>query len=81
LIKRFVTLLLITGFCAATSAEGRDTRTERVRFKGGQTSTSITGKIIGYESVTYLIGAEAGQTMTITLRPSNSATYFNVQRP
>ena len=56
-------------------------RSEQVRFKAGQTGTSIKGKIAGYESVLYRVGAEAGQTMSVTLKPSNSATYFNVYEP
>lgn len=58
-----------------------DIRTEAVRFKSGQTSTSIKGTITGRESVSYVLGAEAGQTMTIALKPSNRATYFNVYEP
>jgi hypothetical protein len=79
---RFAVLILLASFCiAATAVEASDIRIERVRFKGGQTSTSIKGKIVGYESVSYVLGAEAGQTMTITLKPSNTATYFNVYGP
>ena len=58
-----------------------DIRTEAVRFKSGQTSTSIRGTIIGQGSVSYVLGAESGQTMTIALKPSNLATYFNVYEP
>jgi len=58
-----------------------DIRPEAVRFKSGQTSTSIKGTITGRESVSYVLGAEAGQTMTIALKPSNLATYFNVYEP
>jgi hypothetical protein len=79
---RFVALIFLTLVCyAAIAAQARDIRTEQVRFKGGQTSTSIKGRIVGYESVSYVLGAEAGQTMTIALNPSNLATYFNVYEP
>lgn len=57
------------------------TRSEQVLFKAGQTGTSIKGKITGYESVLYRVGAEAGQTMSVALKPSNLATYFNVYEP
>jgi hypothetical protein len=81
-MRRFIALFLTTGFFAANAvAEERDVRTEQVRFKPGQTGTSIAGNIIGYESVSYLLGAEAGQTMTISLKSSNRATYFNVYAP
>jgi hypothetical protein len=56
-------------------------RTETVRFNPGRSRASIKGKIVGRESVSYILGAEAGQAMTIVLRPSNGATYFNVYQP
>jgi hypothetical protein len=81
-MRHFAALFLIAALCAAaTAAAARDIRIEPVRFKGGHTSTSITGKIVGYGSVSYVLGAEAGQTMTINLNPSNLATYFNVYAP
>jgi hypothetical protein len=78
-----ITLMLVSMVCSAafTAAEARDIRTEQVRFKGGQTDTSIKGKIVGYDTVSYVLGAEAGQTMTVALNPSNLATYFNVYEP
>jgi hypothetical protein len=80
-MRRFFALLAIVGFCADAAAESRDVRTETVRFKAGQSGTSIKGRIVGYGSVSYLLGAEAGQTMSITLKPANLATYFNVYEP
>jgi len=81
-MRRFIALFLTMGlFAASVIAEARDLRTEQVRFKPGQTGTSIAGKIVGYESISYLLGAEAGQVMTVTLKPSNLATYFNVYAP
>ena len=65
----------------APAVAAGDIRTEAVRFKSGETSTSIKGAITGRASVSYVLGAEAGQTMTITLKPSNLATYFNVYEP
>jgi hypothetical protein len=35
-------------------------RIETVRFKSGRSSASIKGKITGRESVSYVLGAEAG---------------------
>jgi hypothetical protein len=66
---------------AGQGAGAQDIRTERVHFPGGQNGTTITGKITGYASVSYIVGAEAGQTLTVALNPSNGATYFNVYGP
>jgi hypothetical protein len=79
-MKRWIAPILITAFGIA-SAAADDLRTERVHFKAGQSGTSIKGRIVGYESVSYVLGAEAGQTMTVALKPSNLATYFNVYAP
>lgn len=56
-------------------------RTEQVRFAAGENRTTIEGAITGYESVSYRVGAEAGQRMKVALDPSNGATYFNVYAP
>jgi Protein of unknown function (DUF992)/LysM domain len=66
---------------AGRSAEVGSIRTERVRFRAGQTGTSISGRIAGYESVSYVLDSEAGQTMTVTLRSRNTSTYFNIYEP
>jgi hypothetical protein len=58
-----------------------DQRIERVQFPAGRAQTSIQGRIVGYESVSYRVGAEAGQGLSIRLRPSNTATYFNLYAP
>ncbi|MDW4549900.1 SH3 domain-containing protein [Defluviimonas sp. D31] len=59
----------------------QDIRTEQVRFAAGASSASIRDEIEGYKSVSYMVGAEAGQRMSVTLAPSNLATYFNVYGP
>ncbi len=66
---------------AAAAADARDIRIEQVRFGAGQSGTTIDGRITGYESVSYQVGAEAGQRMSVSLAPSNLATYFNVYAP
>ncbi len=47
----------------------------------GSTGTTIQDRIKGRELVSYRVDADAGQTMTVSLFPSNSATYFNVYAP
>jgi hypothetical protein len=56
-------------------------RTERVQFKKGVDKAVIKGRIRGYETVDYRLGAKAGQTMSVTLRTNNGANYFNVLPP
>ncbi|MEZ5811619.1 MAG: SH3 domain-containing protein [Rhizobiaceae bacterium] len=78
-----VILVFLVGMTAAEfgAFAQSDMRTERVRFNAGRSGTTIQDRIRGYESVLYLIDARAGQTMNVSLNPSNGATYFNVYAP
>lgn len=63
------------------AARAQTTRTEEVRFAPGKTGTTIKGRIKGDQSVSYTIGAEAGQVLSVRLKPSNRGTYFNIYEP
>lgn len=56
-------------------------RQERVTFKPGASSATLQGSIKGNETVDYVLGAKAGQTMTVTLKTAHGANYFNVLPP
>lgn len=74
-----VTALFLAAPVIATAQD--DMRTEQVHFAAGASGTTIDDSITGYESVLYVVGAEAGQRMNVRLQPSNLATYFNVYAP
>jgi hypothetical protein len=57
-----------------------DKNTE-VHFAKGKSSATLTGTLKGYDTVNYLLGASAGQTLTVTFAPKNGACYFNVVAP
>ena len=81
-MHRLVPILALLGALLPVGpAAAQDIRTERVHFPAGATGTSLKGTITGYQSVSYMVGAEAGQHLTVTLSPSNLATYFNVYAP
>lgn len=77
------TTLLVCGLLSAVwTAQAADTlRTERVAFKQGASSTVIEGRIKGYETVDYVLGARAGQRMDVSLKTRHGATYFNLLAP
>jgi len=56
-------------------------RETAVQFAKGKSAATLKGEVRGDESVDYRVGAAAGQTMTVTLKPSNRSTYFNVMAP
>lgn len=63
-----------------TPSLGRETVKE-VHFKKGAISTTLSGLLKGYDTVTYKLAAKAGQAMSILFSPKNSACYFNVMAP
>jgi small nuclear ribonucleoprotein (snRNP)-like protein len=56
-------------------------KTVVVKFKPGARSATVKGSLRGYDGVTYVIGANAGQAMSIVFSPKNSSCYFNVTAP
>jgi len=56
-------------------------KTQEVKFAAGQSAATIKGSLKGYDTNSYLLVAQAGQTMSIQLKPSNLACYFNVMEP
>lgn len=82
LVRAWISVAALAAFFwLPAQAQDRGARSESVSFAPGKSSTTITGQITGYESVLYRIGAEGGQTMSIELESSNTATYFNVYEP
>jgi len=49
---------------------------ERVKFQRGRSSTVVRGTILGFDTRDYLIGAKAGQVMTLRLSSTNPYTNF-----
>ena len=74
---------IATGLMAtiAGAALASDTRTVQVHFPHGATGTTITDKITGYESVSYVLGAREGQFLTVSMRPDNQSADFNIYIP
>lgn len=65
----------------ATIAEAQTAKPERVQFAKGKSSKVIKGTIKGEQSRLFVVNLRAGQTLTVTLVPSNPSTYFNVTAP
>lgn len=73
--------LLLAAVVAAFTVRADDIRTERVYFAPGATSAVIAGSIEGRKSIDYLLGARAGQRLSVTMDSDNTAAYFNVIAP
>jgi hypothetical protein len=81
-MRHWALAALLASAVTATPALAQDgIRTERVQFKAGTSGASLKGRIKGDQTVDYKLGAKAGQTMTVSLKGSNSSNYFNVLPP
>ena len=49
---------------------------QRIRFARGHSSTTISGRIAGFDTKDYVVGASAGQEMTLRLKSSNPGAFF-----
>lgn len=56
-------------------------RKVRVNFPRGEDSTTIQGTLKGRQIIDYVLGAAAGQRMTVTLTTDNAANSFNLIGP
>ena len=75
-LTQILILLTVSGLACA-----QDIRQERVRFAAGETGATIEGRIKGYESIDYVIGASEGQRISIAFETSNASGYFNLLPP
>jgi hypothetical protein len=57
----------------------------RVEFEAGNDNAAINGTIVGDGYIDYLLGAQAGQTMAVSLIPGETngigSVYFNILPP
>jgi hypothetical protein len=77
-IGRFLLVMAaLTGFAGADAAA--QDRTERVSFAAGASGTSVRGMIRGYDGVVYVLGAQAGQRMSVEMTTDNASAFFNIR--
>ncbi|MFL6450360.1 MAG: hypothetical protein ACJ746_22165 [Bryobacteraceae bacterium] len=74
-----VTILLALSF--AQIAMGQTGATKRVRFAKGHTSATYKGAVVRGTRDRYLVGAKAGQLMTVRIRSAEQNAVFSVADP
>jgi hypothetical protein len=72
-----VTFALLT-LSVYTGAEGVK---KRVRFARGETSAAVEGSVVRGERDTYLLGARAGQRMTVRVTSLEDNAVFQIYEP
>ena len=68
-----LTMVMLLALTASAAAQSNP---QRVRFPRGHSSTTVSGRITGFDAKDYVVGARAGQEMTVHLKASNPSTYF-----
>jgi len=56
-------------------------RTQVVKFRPGTSSATLKGAVKGYGTSSYILGASAGQAMSVHFKGNNGSCYFNVMAP
>ncbi len=72
---------IVLGISLAVWPASAADKTATVNFKAGSSSATLSGSVKGYDGVKYLLGAAAGQRMSVKLKSSNASCYFNVTPP
>jgi hypothetical protein len=65
-VKTFLVALLVSLFFVVPSAQAQGTTFTRIQFQPGATSAQVSGQIAGGVGAGYVLGAAAGQTMSLS---------------
>ncbi len=57
------------------------TRTQRVRFPSGSSTTMLNGSLSGGEAINYIVDARDGQFLSVSLSSQEPTTRFNIFLP
>jgi hypothetical protein len=72
---------LFTALLISTAAVADNIQTKRVQFKEGANSATVESTIKGYQSIDYVLRANKGQAMNVSMATDNSSNYFNIIPP
>ena len=52
-----------------------------IRFRPGASSATVGGRVHGYDTALFSVSVRQGQTLTVSLRPSNRNLMFSIRNP
>lgn len=78
LFVSFILSILLLSFAIVTSADGV---TKRVRFAKGKSSATLSGGVVRGDRDTYILGAKAGQTMSVKITSVENNAVFQIENP
>lgn len=80
-IKIFLSLLLFAGIFVFSQIAEAEGRTKRIKFAKGKSSTTISYSVIRGEVDTYILGAKAGQRMSVKITSLEKNAVFQIESP
>jgi hypothetical protein len=80
-LSRYVQILSAAALLLSATTVLAADKTSVVKFASGATSATIKGSVKGYDMNTYVLGANAGQTLSVTFKPNNGSCYYNIDGP
>jgi hypothetical protein len=78
-IRLWLACALVAAASWASAASAIESK--RLAFAKGASSGTVKGTLTGDRIIDYKLRAKAGQTMSVALKSSNAANYFNVLPP
>lgn len=73
-------ILIVCALIAPSICAAQPITEHRVSFAPGTSGTALRSRIEGSQIIDYILGARAGQVMTVDFAPTNPSAYFNVMR-
>ena len=80
-LQRLGTVAVVILFTVGTLAEIGHDLTKRVRFAKGKSSITLSNGVIRGERDTYILGAKAGQRMTVKVTALENNAAFQIKGP
>jgi hypothetical protein len=74
-------ILLSLTLLMPAAGYAQDVRTVELRFPRGESGTTVSDTIRGYEAVNYRVSVSAGQRMSVQLDTDSTSNYFNITAP
>jgi hypothetical protein len=72
---------LIAALVASNAVAADDIQEIRIQFEAGANSAFVESTITGYESIDYVLRANEGQAMNVSMSTDNLSNYFNILPP
>ncbi|MEO7673511.1 MAG: hypothetical protein ABIU09_05475 [Pyrinomonadaceae bacterium] len=76
-----LTLLIVLFVLGSTGFASGDGITRRIRFAKGKSSATYSNAVIGGERDAYILGAKAGQRMTVRVKALENNAAFQIENP